>query len=183
MFSIFSKFIILLFASIIISVIPVNHAYTPDPVGIEIYIASNGVHTDYVLPVKTSIMDWQTLFAADQFQKRWSYAPYIAFGWGDRGFYLNTPEWKDLKLSTAMNALFIPSTSAMHVSLWPTPVEDDLTVKVRLNEEEYQLLVTYIMDSFKWGSDNQVIKIDHPGYGDFDLFFESNRFQHVTRQN
>jgi uncharacterized protein (TIGR02117 family) len=69
----------------------------------------------------------------------------------------------------------------MHVSLWPTPVEDDLTVKIRLTEEEYQRLISYIVDSFKWGSDNQAIKIDHPGYGDFDLFFESSLKFHLFR--
>jgi len=174
LFNLLFKFLILLILSVIIGIIPVNHNYTPEPVGIEIYIASNGVHTDFVLPVKTSIIDWQTLFAADHFNNGWRYAPFIAFGWGDRGFYLNTPEWKDLRLSTALNAMFISSSSAMHVSLWRVPVEDDLTIKVRLSEHEYQCLVSYILDSFKWGPDNLALKIDHPGYGDFDLFFESS---------
>ena len=39
MFNLLFKFLILLILSVIIGIIPVNHNYTPEPVGIEIYIA------------------------------------------------------------------------------------------------------------------------------------------------
>jgi uncharacterized protein (TIGR02117 family) len=177
----FAKFLILLSLSLLIGFIPVNRSFTPDQDGIDIYIASNGVHTDFVFPVQTSIKDWRTLFCDDHFKDGWIYAPYIAFGWGDKGFYLNTPEWKDLKLRTALNALLIPSTSAMHVSLWSNPVEDDLTIRIRVSEKEYESLVDFIMNSFQWDSDHRVTKIEHPGYGDFDLFFESSLKFHLFR--
>ena len=38
---------------------------------------------------------------------------YVAIGWGDRGFYVDTPTWADLKLSTLCNALFVPSESVL----------------------------------------------------------------------
>jgi len=181
LFGILSKVIVFLLLSVLIGIIPVNRSFVPEPNGINIYIASNGVHTDFVLPVKTSIMDWQSLFTDDHFTDGWLYAPYVAFGWGDRGFYLKTPEWKDLRLNTAVNALFIPSASVMHVTLWPKPVEDEYTVKVSLTEQEYQNLVDYIMNSFRWGPEDRVIRIDHPGYGDYDLFFESSLAFHLFR--
>jgi uncharacterized protein (TIGR02117 family) len=178
---ILAKLLIFFIISVLTGFIPVNCSFAPEPYGIEIYIASNGVHTDFVFPIENSIMDWRSLFSADQFADGWLYAPYVAFGWGDRGFYLNTPEWKDLRLHTAVNALFVPSNSAMHVTLWPKPEEDEYTVRVSLTDSEYRDLVKYITDSFKWGDDNQVIKIDYPGYGDYDLFFESNLKFHLFR--
>jgi uncharacterized protein (TIGR02117 family) len=176
-----SKIFLFLFLSALTSLIPVNRSFSPDTDGIIIYIASNGVHTDFVLPVKSDIIDWRIMFSTDQFKPGWPYAPYIAFGWGDKGFYLNTPEWKDLRIKTAFNALFVPSSSAVHVSLWPTPIEDEFTCRINLNEEEYGKIVDYIKTSFRWGSDNNVIKIEHPGYGDYDLFFESNLKFHLFR--
>jgi uncharacterized protein (TIGR02117 family) len=155
--------------------------FSPHKDGIYIYISSNGVHTDFVLPVCTDIIDWRSIFNFSEFNKTWHFDPYIAFGWGDKGFYLHTPEWKDLKFKTAFNALFIPSTSAMHVTLWPEAEEDDQTKSVCISAEDYQKIVNYILHSFTRSIDGKVVRIDHPGYGDYDLFFESDLKFHVFR--
>jgi len=181
LFGLILKIFTFLLLSILLSIIPVNRSYIQDSGGIDVYISSNGVHTDFVLPVNTAIIDWQDFFSPEHFKKGWPYATYVAFGWGDKGFYLKTPEWKDLKMKTAINALFLPSTSTMHVSLWTKPEEDDLTIKVCLTDDEYQKIVDYILISFKLGPDNKIIKIEHPGYGDYDLFFESSLKFHLFK--
>ena len=181
MIGFFLKIFFLLLISAILSLIPANRSFSPREDGIKIFIVSNGVHTDFVLPVKTSIINWHILFSGDHFNDALSYAPYIAFGWGDKGFYLKTPEWKDLRLQTAIVALFMPSVSAMHVTLWPEPKDGKLSAMVYLTEAEYQKIVNYILDSFEWGPDKRIIKIDHPGYGDYDLFFESSLRFHIFR--
>lgn len=181
MSGLFFKIILFLILLVIISSIPVNTSFSPAKDGIPIFISSNGVHTDFVLPIKTEVLDWQRIFESEHFGIGWSYAPYIAFGWGDRGFYLNTPEWSDLEIGTAINALFIPSTSAMHVSLWPQPDEDDLTKKITISNKDYEEIVEYILNSFAKGEDGNVSKIDHPGYGDYDLFFESSLKFHLFK--
>jgi len=178
---IFLKIILFLILAVLLSLIPVNTSFSPVKEGIPIYISSNGVHTDFILPIKTEIIDWQALFESEHFGNGWAYAPYIAFGWGDKGFYLNTPEWSDLKIRTTFNALFIPSASAMHVSLWPQPEEDDLTKKTILSNKDYEEIVEYIFSSFSLGTDGNVLKIDHPGYGKYDLFFESSLKFHLFR--
>jgi uncharacterized protein (TIGR02117 family) len=170
---IFLKIIFLLILAIFLSLIPVNTAYLPSEDGISIYVSSNGVHTDLILPVQSEIIDWQDLFEPAYFGNGWIYAPYIAFGWGEKGFYLNTPEWSDLKLKTALKALFIPSSSVMHVSLWPQPEENDLTKKIVLSDADYKKIAENITNSFSFGEDGFFLKVNHPGYGDYDLFFES----------
>lgn len=152
-----------------------------DTHNIKIYVASNGVHTDFVLPVESEIMDWKMIFPDPKFKKYWGYAPYIAFGWGDRGFYLNTPEWKDLRPPVAIRALLLPSVSAMHVTLWPEPSESELTRAVTIDSETYQKIIEYILNSFRMTTDEKPVVIDHPGYGDFDLFYESSLSFHLFR--
>jgi uncharacterized protein (TIGR02117 family) len=167
------KLIFLLVLAILLSLIPVNTSYLPAEDGITIYVSSNGVHTDLILPVRSEIINWQNLFHPDYFGNGWVYAPYIAFGWGERGFYLNTPEWSDLRVKTALNALLIPSASVMHVSLWPQPEENDLTKMIVLSDADYKKIVENITNSFSLGEDGFFFKVNHPGYGDYDLFFES----------
>lgn len=167
------KILFFLILAILLSLIPVNTSFLPAEGKITIYVSSNGVHTDLILPVQSEIIDWQDLFEPAHFGNGWAYAPYIAFGWGDKGFYLNTPEWSDLKLNTALKALFIPSTSVMHVSLWPQPEENDLIRKIVLSDDDYKKIVREIISSFSRDEDRYFQKINHPGYGDFDLFFES----------
>lgn len=181
MIQIILKILLFLFVSIILSYIPVNRQFSSDKGKICIYISSNGVHTDLVMPIKNQMMDWKTIFAEGEFKDGWLYATHIAFGWGDKGFYLKTPEWKDLRLSTALKALFIPSTSAVHVTLWPVPEEDQLTKMVYVTDDEYDKIADYILNSFEYTPDGQIIKIDHPGYGEYDLFFESALKFHLFR--
>ncbi|UZJ65875.1 DUF2459 domain-containing protein [Sphingobacterium sp. KU25419] len=68
------------------------------PKQVTVYIMSNGVHTDLVLPVKTNQIDWSVLFPFQNNKGKKTNYSYMGVGWGDKGFYLNTPEWKDLKL-------------------------------------------------------------------------------------
>jgi uncharacterized protein (TIGR02117 family) len=170
---IFFKIIFFLIPAFLLSLIPVNSSFLSAEDGITLYVSSNGVHTDFVLPVQSEIINWQDLFEPTHFGNGWRYAPYIAFGWGDKGFYLKTPEWSDLKFNTAVKALFIPSESVMHVTLWPRPEENDLTKKIVLSYADYKILVENIIRSFTRNEDGYFLKVNHPGYGDFDLFFES----------
>ncbi len=173
MSGIFLKIIFFLILAFLLSLIPVNRSFFPAEEGISIYVSSNGVHTDLVLPVKSEFINWQDLFKPSHFGNGWTNASHIAFGWGDKGFYLNTPEWSDLKLNTAVKALFIPSESVMHVTLWPEPGENDLTKKIVLSDSEYKKIVENIINSFSMSKNGYFLKVNHPGYGDYDLFFES----------
>lgn len=99
-------------------------------------------------------------------------AKYLAIGWGDKGFYLNTPEWSDLKVSTAFNAVFGLSSSAMHTTFYKKMIEDDNCKKIKITVEEYQKLITYISKSFKYDSANKVQWIEG-NYGNTDAFYEA----------
>jgi uncharacterized protein (TIGR02117 family) len=158
-----------------------NVQFNPPDKGIEIFIVSNGVHTDFVIPIDNEIINWRSYFRKEDFGVKMYNASHIAFGWGDQGFYLNTPEWKDLKTKTALIALFVPSKSAMHVTLWNQPKEDNLAKKVIVSHDQYRLITEYIRNSFLQDSAGGPIRIDHPGYGSYDLFYRSKLTFHLFR--
>lgn len=70
----------------------------------EIYILTNGVHTDIVMPTKSEQIYWNKKIPYKNTIATDSTYQYIAMGWGDKGFYLETPEWSDLKASVAFKA-------------------------------------------------------------------------------
>src|SRR5688572_19403271 len=76
-----------------------------DKDSIEIYILTNGVHTDLVLPLQNQFMDWNKFVNPASTISSNTSVRYVSFGWGDKGFYLRTKTWGDLKFSIAFNAL------------------------------------------------------------------------------
>ncbi len=163
-----------LLAVVLLPCIPVNS----DPRNqedIDIYILTNGMHTDIVCPVKSEIFDWSTLVPfADTKSKRTDYT-YIALGWGDKGFYLDTPEWKDLKISTAFKAAFWLGDSAIHATYYPSITEGVDCKKITISKEQYQDLISYVKNSFQLKNQQaQLIKTDAV-YGDNDAFYEAKR--------
>lgn len=134
---------------------------------IVVYLSTNGVHTDFVVPVTTEVLDWHTRIAVPSKAIRW-----LAFGWGDRGFYIDTPTWSDLSVSTALTALSGIGESAMHVSAYTQIVEDEDVVPLTLTPKEYQALVQYIDASFE-KSENKYQRIEVEGYGAYDAFYQA----------
>ncbi|MFB6454766.1 TIGR02117 family protein [Chitinophaga sp. Hz27] len=142
---------------------------------ITIYILTNGVHTDLVVPVRTAQIDWSTRIPFSNTIANDSSAQLLAFGWGDKGFYLNTPTWADLKTSTAFKAAFSLSTSAIHTTYYRRLYEGDDCRKIMISKSQYTRLINYINASFKTGTNGLPIKIDtHANYGNDDAFYEAN---------
>jgi uncharacterized protein (TIGR02117 family) len=144
-----------------------------DADAVDIYIRSNGVHTDFVLPVHSALMAWDTFIAPQTCNADSAYG-YIAIGWGDKGFFLNTPTWDDLTFSTAFVAAAGIGESAMHVDYLQSPPKTGARGKcVRISQQQYKALIAYIRSSFLLRN-NAPLLIDHAGYGKRDKFFEAN---------
>ena len=165
--------IIYLLAVLILPFISVNK--TPEkPIDqVEVYIKTNGVHTDIVIPVVTDQIDWSTYIPFSDTKSKQQYK-YLAVGWGDKGFYLDTPEWKDLKFSTAFKAAFWLGESAMHTTFYNEIKVDEDCKRVYMSKEEYAELINYIKQSFDLDQQNkiQLIKTDAV-YGNNDAFYEA----------
>lgn len=158
---------------LLISRIPVNSDVSQQSQEIEIFILSNGVHADIVVPVKSQVIDWSEKVKFEHTKAGDNDAKYLGFGWGDKGFYLSTPTWADLKFSTAFNAASGMSTAAMHCSFYKKMEEDAQCKKISITKEQYQKLVSFIQNSFQQKNE-QIIKIETDAvYGNHDVFYEA----------
>lgn len=150
-----------------------NNTVSKDESKVDIYILSNGVHTDIVVPVKNKYYDWSKQIKFEHTKAKDSTAKYLALGWGDRGFYLETPTWADLKASTALKAATGLSSSALHTTYYKTMKEDQYCKKIVVDAEDYKKLILFIYDSFKTKSGETIKIYTDAVYGKTDVFYEA----------
>jgi uncharacterized protein (TIGR02117 family) len=157
---------------VLVGLIPVNRDFQPAEPGITIYVISNEVHADIVVPKANAVHDWTDEFQGTRFAEDVAELSYVAFGWGDRDFYLLTPTWEDLKLSTAAKALLVPSRTCMHVS-FTRPEYYIHAARVDISPAQYRRLVTFLEQSFLRDEAGSVQQIPGYAYGHYDAFFEA----------
>jgi uncharacterized protein (TIGR02117 family) len=158
-----------------LSAITVNSSFIPcDKDAIDVYILTNGVHTDIVVPISNQYVDWRNLVSPSDAKVLNAEAKNVAFGWGDKGFYLETPTWADLKFSTAFKACFYLSTSAMHVSFYNAMKESPTCRKICISKQNYLDLAKYIRSSFELDKNGNSQHILNASYSDNDAFYEAN---------
>ncbi|MFV0304386.1 MAG: TIGR02117 family protein [Moheibacter sp.] len=172
--SILSIVLAYLFLGYFIPFIEVSAKETTEPKVVELYILTNGVHTDLVVPVKTKQIDWSEEVPFHNTLSKNSNFRYVAFGWGDKGFYLDTPTWADLKFSTAFNAAFWLSESAIHSTFYNTMTEGEDCKKIMITESQYQDLVDFIQIKFDRDTNGNTILIETDAvYGSDDAFYDT----------
>lgn len=151
--------------SLLLSAIPTGVLNEKTPRMKTIYVHSNGVHVDVILPRAEVPEDlWRQLSPGPN-------TSFMAFGWGDKGFYLDTPTWAELKASTAIKAMLLRSPTAMHITDYERERTDWTSVHIR--EEQLFHLLKYIRSSFAAGAAGEVIEIPDAGYTDRDRFYEA----------
>ncbi|KOH46865.1 TIGR02117 family protein [Sunxiuqinia dokdonensis] len=167
--------------ALVLSVLPANAdaAWGGD---VDIYIRSNGVHLELVLPLRNEVRDWTDFLAVDEAVA--DQVQLVSFGWGDRNFFLNTPQWSDLTVKTAAKALLVNSPSAMHVDYYRGLATNDRCKRISMESKHYQAIVAYVEESFARDVHGQPIRIAGFQYsavdafykatGNYNLFFTSN---------
>src|ERR1700751_2268871 len=113
----FGLILLYLLSTYILSKISINNK-TSSSNDMEMYILTNGVHTDLVVPIKSDEIDWSEIIKFENTLSKDTLMKYLAFGWGDKGFYLETPNWSDLKVRIAFRAMFYLGKTAMHTTFY-----------------------------------------------------------------
>lgn len=130
-----------------------------------IYLHTNGVHLDIILPKE---------LISDDLLKGLNHKPsdqYFSFGWGDHNFYLNTPNWSDLTLSTGFSAMFLKSSTLMHVSRYRGKASD--AVEIKLSETQLVKLNQHLLNTFMLDEEGNKKILAGRGYAYYDDFFEA----------
>jgi uncharacterized protein (TIGR02117 family) len=158
-----------LLAALVGSLVPVNRGWSEPAQGVTIYLANNGVHADLILPAKAQGLDWAPLLPKRDFAAPDAAARWVAFGAGERRVYLDTPRWRDISLPTIWAGL-TGGERVMHVEWVVDPAY--AARAIRLRPEEYRRLWQSIRAEFALDADGRPLRIDHPGYGPADAFYE-----------
>ena len=132
--------VIYVLVSLLLTYIPIAEKESSVSKPYTIYLTTNGVHADVVLPkelVHPEILDGQIMRDGDRF---------FAFGWGEENFYINTPTWADLKFSVAFTAAFLKSKTLIHVTRYRT--KNKRWIAVPVTKRQLEALNGYILDAF-----------------------------------
>ncbi len=145
--------------------IPVNSGWKQAAQGVRIYVIDNGVHTDLVLPIAAEGADWRDLVKPEHLSNPAQAAqPYIAFGWGDRDFYLNTPSWSQVSPVRVAKAMVGMGSTVLHVAHIPAPGVGPRMRTLVLSPDEYRRLAAFIRGTFAEGPSVH-------GYSGHDAFY------------
>ncbi|MGE8533219.1 MAG: TIGR02117 family protein [Chryseobacterium sp.] len=166
--------VIYVILGLLIPYIPVSAKNDGQKKEIPIYIYTNGVHTDIVMPVKNDLQDWSMKIPFANTKSKKTDYQYIGIGWGDKGFYLDTPTWADLKFSTAVKAAFWLSDSAMHCTYYNTMKEGDDCKMIMISRNQYENLVKFVEDKFDRDQNGNFMLIPtNSVYSDNDAFYDA----------
>jgi len=149
--------------SLVLTAITVNREGNNEHLSRSIYLSTNGVHLDIVIPIKEidSVVLSGIKHSVDE--------KYVSFGWGDKNFYINTPTWGDLTFSTGFKAMFWKSSTLMHVTRYKGKRADWTEIKV--NASELQKLNTYILNTFDIDKNGMKTILENKGYSSIDDFY------------
>ena len=157
--------IVYLVVSLVLTEITIDRKATSTISNNTVFLNTNGVHLNIVLPRKDINYNLLKDLLYSQTEN------YISFGWGDENFYINTPTWNDLTFTNAFQAMFLKSSTLMHVTRYEQKQND--WVKIEINKSELQKLNEYILDTFKKDEKGNKIILKSKGYSRVDDFYKA----------
>jgi uncharacterized protein (TIGR02117 family) len=146
---------------------------TATPRDVQLFIRSNGVHTDLVLPVRSGAHDWRALVPPQHFKRPDSAHTYVSFGWGDRGFYLEVPTWAELTVSAGLKAMSGQGPAAMHITFMPTPTASQSVTPFRVTARQYDAIAQHVRETLTL-ADGRVQPVSSPWQEEHDALFEAH---------
>ncbi|TAN47365.1 MAG: DUF2459 domain-containing protein, partial [Rhodospirillales bacterium] len=152
-----------LLAALGLGAVPSGQSIQPMQEGVEIALLSNGWHVDLALPVNEAGIDWSADFPASDTASA-PPRPWILLGWGDRDFYLETPQLSDLKPGTAINALLGRGPAVLHVVHLERLDEGPHLRRLKISPETYRALAARLKDSARRDPAGRTILIAGQGF-------------------
>lgn len=172
-----------LMAAVLLGVMAVNTDFRPAADGVRLWVRTNGVHAEFIVPTRSAGIDWSADHPASDMRALAEPLEYIAFGWGDAEFFARTPTWSDLRPGTAIRALTGSGEGAMHVEYVAAP-NAYAGRELAVSRAQYLRLVDYIRASFARDALARPRKLPLAGYFDRDAFYAAiPRYSPVQTSN
>jgi uncharacterized protein (TIGR02117 family) len=161
-----------LLAAVIGSLVPRNPDWQEPSQGVLVFVRDNGVHVDLVLPASAAGIDLYRLVPPAHIADAEAARGWVALGWGQREFYLETPRWSDLSVRNAARSVF-GGDALMHVEHLARPRPSPDTRPLTLDRQAYSRLVATVTDGFVTQDAGRAIPLLGRGYGNDDVFYEA----------
>ena len=140
-----------------------------------IYLTHDLAHVNFLIDLSHSAIEWHQLIPELVPGKK----GHLLIGWGDQQTYQSTPDWSDLKVSVALQALLMNTPSVLHLRYLPDNQYLRVSiVKLLIDAETSRALEKNILNSF--GDDNkQMTPVIKPrllasGYDVNDRFYHTS---------
>lgn len=148
----------------------VNSDFTPaQEDGVKVWVFAGPIHTDILFPASGPDHEWSELLRPGE-----STPDFLAIGWGDRKFYLETPTWADVTVGNVVGAFLGLHRTALHVDRWTSmPTQTAQCRQVVLTHAQYLKLCAFVRASFSRDSEGRPMLIPGRGYGHSDDFYEA----------
>lgn len=153
--------------------IPRNAGWRPPaadaPGAVTIWVESNGIHTGFILPKLAAGIDWRDLARAqDLVDPRYAGFDHVAIGWGEKAFFLDTPDWAHVRPGVLLAAAIGSDASLLHVEHIPAPTHPgDDERRIVLRTDEYRRLAAFVRASVRPGGGH------YRGYDRDDAFYDA----------
>ncbi len=157
--------VVYLLLSLILTLIPVNGNNDYIEKNNSIFLNSNGIHLDIIIPkdqIDSYLLDGLEYSKKDK---------YFSFGWGDKKFYFNTPTWNDLTFNNAFKAIFINNSTLIHLTKYSTIQKD--WVEIKVNQDQLYKINQYINKTFNIDTFDEKVLLKSKGYTRDDDFYEA----------
>ena len=163
-------------AALVLGCIPLNRHFrnATHQGAVKVWVISNEIHADLVVPIRNEIFDWSTLVDCRDVQRPDEGCTSLEIGLGDRRFYLECPTWADAKVSIMLGAFCGLHSTAMHVTWLKGDFENGPRCRsLSLDGEQYRQLCLFMSASFTRDASQRAIHIPAPGYTTDDAFYEA----------
>jgi uncharacterized protein (TIGR02117 family) len=132
------------------ALIPQKSKRSPASCDIKICAINFGIHSEIIVPVQNKTFDWRQHLSLNQIgaEKNADYN-YLAFGWGEREFYMNPPREIDAKIFAGIKALFLPNPSVIRVEGYKNLPQNYEIECFGVSKKGYLNLNKFIKDTFE----------------------------------
>lgn len=155
-------------AGMIGGAISTNTGWRAPAAGIPVFVESNGIHVGLIVPKRAAGIDWRRFApASDLADPRYGKFDHLAIGWGERGFFLGTPTWADVRPGPILHAAVGSDATLLHVEHIPRPTPSSDVRMILLRPDEYRRLAAFIGASIAAGGSRAA------GYGGDDVFYQA----------
>ena len=142
-------------------------------VPVRIYLLYNALHTDIAVPVTPEVLARFRFISDAGFNLDEPGVYWIIFGWGSRAFFINTPNWGEMKPGPTLKAL-MGDASVMHMyrAGW---IDDTLegVSPIDVSNDGFTSMLEAFEDGFRRKSSmGPAEMIPDAGFSRHDAFFE-----------